>query len=158
MKENKDFFYWLIIICLIGLGAAFAQNVHFWEIMNAKDATKITWLICGIFPITSLVIGAIAYRKHATSVTMERLWFIADAMITLGMIGTVSGFLILAGGDSFSKLNPADTVSLQKTMQIMGTGMGTILVVTLMGLISSVLLKLQLVIIHHFEVEENNEK
>jgi hypothetical protein len=153
MKQKHDFFYWLITACCIGLAVVFAQNSHLWEALNTKDVTKISWIICGIFTASSLVIGVIAYNKYSTFVTMERLWFISDAMVTLGMIGTVSGFLIMTG-DGFNNINVSDTASMQKAMQTVGTGMGTVLVTTLMGLTSSVLLKLQLIIVNHLAVDD----
>ena len=154
MKDRQEFFYWLITICCIGLAVIFAQNAHLWEAMSAKDATKISWLICGIFAATSAVIGVISFTKNAPALFVDKLWFIADAMFTVGMIGTVSGFLILAG-DALGSINPADVASLQKTIQTIGTGIGTIAVTTLMGLISSLLLRLQLEIIDHLVTDKN---
>jgi hypothetical protein len=150
MKEKHDFLYWLIAVCTVALGVAIAQNFHLWEIMNSKDATKISWLICGITIATSITIGIITYRRKKTINIMNRLWFIADAMVTLGMIGTVLGFLMMMG-DGFNAINVTDQASMQKTMQAVGTGMGTILVTTVMGLIASLVLKLQLVIVDHEE-------
>jgi hypothetical protein len=150
MKDKHDFLHWLIIVCCIAVGVAFAQNFHLWELMSAKDATKISWLICGITVATSFTIGFITYMNIKTVNRLNKIWFIADAMITLGMIGTVAGFLIMMG-DGFSTININDQASMQKTMQSVGLGMGTILVTTLTGLISSLLLKLQLVVVDHEE-------
>jgi hypothetical protein len=150
MKEKYKFLYWLIIVCCMVLVSAIAQNFHLWEIMNVKDATKISWAICAITAGASLSIGIAAYKQNASLHQMNILWFIADAMIYLGMIGTVFGFLIMMG-DGFNGINIADPTSIQKILQSIGTGMGTILVTTVMGLISSLLLKFQLVVIDHEE-------
>ena len=154
MRDRQEFFYWLITICCIVLAGVFAQNAHLWELMNSKDATKISWLICGIFVATSVTIGNISFTKKAPAILVDKLWFIADAMFTLGMIGTVSGFLILAG-DALGHINPADVASLQNTIQTLGSGIGTIAVTTLMGLISSLLLRLQLEIVDHLVTDNN---
>jgi len=156
MRDNRNFFYWLITICCIGLGVAFAQNEHLWETMNNKDATKISLLICVIFFITSISIGIISYRGKSTHITLEKLWFISDALVTLGMIGTVSGFMIMMG-DSFSNINFTDVTSMQKVMQMVGAGIGTITVTTVAGLTSSVLLKLQLQFIDHMAVTSHED-
>jgi hypothetical protein len=150
MENKHNFLYWLITTCCITVLAVIAQRFHLWAIMDSKDATKISWLICGITIITSLAIGFISFKQYTNINIMNRLWFISDAMITLGMIGTVAGFLIMMG-DNFSNINAADPATIQKTIQTVGTGMGTILVTTLMGLVSSLLLKLQLVIVDHEE-------
>lgn len=148
MQPKRTFLSWFITVCCIAFATALAEHYHLWELMDRKDETKISWIILGIATITSLYIGWFAYRKTATKDVMNRLWFISDAMITLGMIGTVAGFLIMMG-DSFSSLDTKDPTAIQKTIQTVGSGMGTILVTTLMGLVTSVLLKLQLVIIDH---------
>lgn len=156
MKENKDFFYWLITICSIGLAAAFAQNEHLWEMMYYKDATKISLVICAITFFTSITIGLIAYRKRSTQITMEKLWFIGEAMVTLGMIGTVTGFMIMMG-DKFQTVNFADISSLQNLFKTIGSGIGTITVTTVAGLTASLLIKLQLQFVDHWAVEDDEK-
>jgi hypothetical protein len=156
MIDRKDFFYWLITICSVGLAAAFAQNAHLWELMYIKDATKISLLICGIFFFTSLTIGTIAYKKRSTQITMEKLWFISDALVTLGMIGTVTGFMIMMG-DKFNTVNFADIASLQDLFKSVGAGIGTITVTTVMGLTTSLLIKLQLQFVDHLAVETDEK-
>jgi hypothetical protein len=148
MTDKKNFMYWFLSICCMVFVAAIANRYHLWTIMDSKDATKISWLICAIFAGTSCAIGWFSYTSTATTDVMNRLWFVSDAMITLGMIGTVAGFLIMMG-DGFNALDTKDPAAIQKTIQTVGTGMGTILVTTLMGLITSLLLKLQLVITDH---------
>lgn len=148
MTEKHDFLYWLTVVCCIILGAAFAQYFQLWHTMNAKDATKISWLICGITIATSTAIGIVIYNRLQTLHRMNILWYVSDAVITLGMIGTVFGFLIMMGS-GFNTIDVTNTASMQKTIQSVGSGMGTILVTTVMGLISSLLLKLQLVIADH---------
>ena len=150
MLDNRPFLYWFFTVCCIGFLAALAQHYHFWAIMDAKDHTKISWVICAISAVASLLIGFYAYKGHASTDAMNRLWFISDAMVTLGMIGTVAGFLVMMG-DGFTSMDPKDAAAMQNTIKTVGSGMGTILVTTLMGLITSVLLKLQLVIIDHEE-------
>lgn len=113
--------------------------------MDEKDVTKISWLICIITLFSSIYIGYMSYTKSKSPIAINRLWFITDALITLGMIGTVAGFLIMLG-DSFTNIDISDPITIQKTIQTMGIGMGTVLITTLMGLIGSVYLKAQLVL------------
>ena len=60
------------------------------------------------------------------------------------MIGTVIGFIYMLYS-VFGNLNIADTVAVQRSLGMMANGMGTALLTTLIGLISSVLIKSQLV-------------
>lgn len=144
--SNKPFLYWLLIMCCLAFASIIGQHFDFWTMMDEKDETKIVWAICAITLISSLLIGRYAYIGHAKQYALNILWFISDAMITLGMIGTVAGFLIMMHG-GFAQIDIADPGTIQGTIQTLGAGMGTILITTLMGLIASVLLKLQLVII-----------
>lgn len=150
MRDKMPFVWWFLVMCCTAVLCLLAQHHHLWALMDAKDVTKITWVTLAVSSAASLVIGACAYRGRAATDTLNRLWFLSDAMVTLGMIGTVAGFLIMLG-DDFNKLNAADTASVQRMIQTVGSGMGTILVTTLMGLVASLWLKLQLVIIDHEE-------
>ena len=62
------------------------------------------------------------------------------------MIGTVVGFIYMLT-TVFTDINVDDTASVQDALAIMATGMGTALWTTLIGLVCSVILKLQLVLI-----------
>lgn len=148
MTDKKAFLYWLFVLCCMVVSAALAHHLGYWGMMDDKDDTKISWLICGITAASSMVIGWLAYHGEHRPAVLGRLWFVSDAMVTLGMIGTVAGFLMMMG-ESFSQIDPTDQASMQRTMKTVGAGMGTILVTTLMGLAASLLLKLQLVIIDH---------
>jgi len=150
MTDKDRFLYWVITMCCLVLAALLAQNFNLWETMNSKDATKISWLICTITAGTSLAIGWCSLQPTISQNIMNKFWFIADAMFTLGMIGSVSGFLLMTG-DGLTSINTSDPSSIQKTLNLIVTGVGTTMVTTLLGLISSLLLRLQLEIIYHEE-------
>jgi hypothetical protein len=145
MVKHLKFLYWLVSFCLLVFSSVLAHNFGLWQVMDEKDVTKISWLICIITVFSSMYIGYMSYIKSKSAIAINRLWFITDALITLGMIGTVAGFLIMLG-DSFTNIDISDPITIQKTIQTMGIGMGTVLITTLMGLIGSVYLKAQLVL------------
>ncbi len=68
-------------------------------------------------------------------------WFFVDAMIKLGLLGTIVGFIFMLG--SVADSSNLDLNAMQKVMQQMSSGMGTALYTTLAGLIGSLLLALQ---------------
>lgn len=68
-------------------------------------------------------------------------WFFVDAMIKLGLLGTVVGFIYMLG--SVSDTSALDLNAMQKVMQQMSNGMGTALYTTLAGLTGSILLAMQ---------------
>ena len=69
-------------------------------------------------------------------------------MITLGMIGTVAGFLLMLN-TTFSSLDVKNVVNVQEAIADMAVGMSTALSTTLIGLICSILTKLQMVILEN---------
>jgi len=146
MLEKRKFLFWFLIFCSLGFASALGYHYGLWQMMYAKDSTMISWIITVIAIASTLCIGYYAYGETASTDVMNRLWFISDAMVTLGMIGTVAGFLIMMG-DGFASLDSKDSSAIQETIKTVARGMGTILITTLVGLVASLVLKLQLVII-----------
>ena len=60
------------------------------------------------------------------------------------MVGTVTGFLLMLG-TAFSNIDVTNSASLQKALEFMAVGMSTALYTTLVGLICSLIIKVQLV-------------
>ncbi|EIJ34881.1 MotA/TolQ/ExbB proton channel family protein [Thiothrix nivea] len=68
-------------------------------------------------------------------------WFITGLMIKLGLLGTVVGFVIMLG--SMGRLESLDIEQVQTLMQQMTQGMKIALNTTIIGLVGSMLLGLQ---------------
>ena len=101
-----------------------------------------------VFVLTTIWIGKCTYH-----VTQDRVydivdadvgWFISEACLALGMIGTVSGFIIVLNS-AFGSIDVSNIATLQKALSSMATGMSTALWTTLTGLVCSLSLKIQLV-------------
>jgi flagellar motor component MotA len=73
------------------------------------------------------------------------VWFASEVMITLGMIGTVAGFLIMLN-TAFTGLDVNDIQNIQEAISDMAIGMSTALVTTLVGLVCSTIIKVQMII------------
>ncbi len=71
----------------------------------------------------------------------EMGWFVADAMIKLGLLGTVVGFIIMLG--SITNISTFDASVVQEVLTAMSGGMGVALYTTLTGLVCGMLLSLQ---------------
>jgi len=137
----KALLRWWLIFCLSILagGIAIYFDIHK-ELYNA-DQTKLSFLILTIFVLTSLWIGWVTKMQDRT---VEIGWFIAEACLALGMIGTVTGFLLMLNG-AFAEIDLSNPTTIQTSLTKMALGMSTALYTTLTGLICSLALKIQLV-------------
>ena len=138
--------WWLIACCtLLGIGVSIYFDIH--SHIYEKDVTRLSYLILFIFVCTSVWIGNKTYRVYALEdydQTPDVGWFIAEACLALGMIGTVTGFLLMLNG-AFMEIDLSNPTTIQNSLVKMALGMSTALYTTLTGLICSLALKIQLV-------------
>ena len=138
---------WWLIFCLtiIGLGTCVFFNIH--TDLYTADVTKLSFLILIIFGCTSVWIGMKTYRVGVLLDYNQKAdvgWFISESCLALGMVGTVTGFLIMLG-TAFANVDVSDAVTLQNALSDMAIGMSTALWTTLVGLVCSLVIKVQLV-------------
>jgi hypothetical protein len=75
----------------------------------------------------------------------EMGWFLAGLLVKLGLLGTVIGFILMMG--SVADLESLDISDAQDLIQRMTRGMGVALVTTLVGLVGSMILGFQYLLI-----------
>ena len=68
-------------------------------------------------------------------------WFVADLLLSLGLLGTVIGFILMLA--PISALDTADESAIKGALAAMSGGMAVALYTTLAGLVGGMLLKLQ---------------
>ena len=120
--------------------------IHMFELWNAlwnADQTKISFIILIAWLVSSLFVLYNIFKPNQAN--NDLLWFSAESMVSLGLIGTVSGFLIMLWS-TFDGIDVSDIDSLTQSLNMMATGMSTALTTTLVGSISSLHLKVQLVL------------
>jgi len=93
--------------------------------------------------LTTLSLGYKFKVPDANSVDVE--WFVSDVVLTLGMLGTIIGFMIMLQG-TFSSIEFNDVHSIRLALSSMSQGLFTALNTTLLGLVSSIILKVQLIL------------
>ena len=156
----KRFLEWwiLFLIQVSGLGLCYYFDIVDWVWIN--DATKLSFLVIGIWLIMTIKCGinAVAYDrvnalnggiiKERTKARLEAKldsgWFASDQCLSIGMLGTVIGFLLMMGSIA---VDNADVEAIQAMLKTMSTGMATALITTAVGMIFGNLLKLQLFLI-----------
>ncbi len=150
MIFTKKLLTWWLIFCIIllGVGVAIYFDIH--SILYISDITKLSFLILFVFLVTSLWIGKKTYEIQKVIPDIKLGWFISESCLALGMIGTVTGFLFMLG-TAFENIDVTNSKTLQDALSTMAVGMSTALYTTLMGLISSLLIKIQLV---NYETDE----
>ena len=154
------FWKWWTSIVLVGAsifaGSYYLNIVRF---VLENDPTYITVGIAILFVLTTLWIGLLSWRSQNGAKLNENdtmpTWFIADAVMSIGMVGTLLGFLIVLTS-AFENVDTSDTQAMQDVIGQLASGMGTALLTSLMGLISSVILKFQLVMLESNNAGEDN--
>lgn len=137
----KALLRWWLIFCLTILAGGIAIYFDIHKELYKADQTKISFLILTIFILTSIWIGVVTKLQDRT---VELGWFIAEACLALGMIGTVTGFLLMLNG-AFTQIDLSNPTTIQNSLVNMALGMSTALYTTLTGLVCSLALKIQLV-------------
>ena len=141
------FLRWWLFFCLTILAATVSYYFGFFNELYEKDATKLSFIIISIYFIASLYVGKLTYDQRSNKryeTGMNVSWFTSEVLLSLGMIGTVAGFILMLG-DSFGSIDTANPETLKEALSSMALGMSTALYTTLVGLILSQALKIQLV-------------
>lgn len=154
MKKWSLMLRWWLTFTLINVGTVILYLTGVLNTVNEVDFTKISFLIYIIFYCFSIRNGIYTYRASKGPrltetqalryvVKNEGGWFVSDSLLTLGMIGTVIGFIFMLG-TSFNQISTSNIASMQSALMAMSRGVSTALYTTGAGLICSLLLKVQL--------------
>jgi len=138
----EKFLKWWLLVILIMVGFGLAWNFEFFFFLLEHDFTNPGLFILFTFSINTVTTGIKIFKEEND---YELQWFFSDALVSVGMIGTVIGFIYMLFS-VFGNLDLADSSKLTIALSEMAKGMSTALLTTLTGLVSSILLKFQLVI------------
>ena len=139
---TKSFMIWwlLTVIQLITFGIAVIYFDAYNYLMGA-DATKLSFVIIAIWGITTFNIGWNSfYNKHEYGLA----WFSAETCMSIGMVGTLIGFILMLS-NSLGEIDPSNIQAMKIVIGDMAKGMSTALITTLAGLVSNILIKIQVV-------------
>ncbi len=153
--KHTLFLKWWLFITTVAVGSFYAFFNRFFHHLWEADTTKLSFLLIFIFAFMSVWCGYKTWRlsvfldKHQTEKylvekiehLMEVGWFASDLCLSIGMMGTVIGFIMMLSG--FATVDVADMTTVQDMIKGLGGGMSTALYTTLVGLVSSALLKIQ---------------
>ena len=170
LKKIKSFFnatfprpvvIYLVGIFISGVGLEIAYMTGVLETLYYNDVTKLSVLMVAILLWQSCsCLHEIRNQcepfpnDEVTDKVLERGWFLSDVLLSLGMLGTVIGFIAMLTG--FVDIDFADAESVQGLIAQLGYGMSTALTTTLVGLISSIVLKIQFFMLENL-IKENRK-
>jgi len=155
MAKYRSFLrWWLIFVVMILLTANAYTFGLISEVWN-NDFTKLSFVNLTLLIITSIWCGVqtLHFSKLINNIkvptaalkklnhNIEIGWFVSDLTLTIGMIGTVIGFIAMLSG--FVGLDVENVNTIQDLIRELGAGMSAALYTTLTGLISSAFLKIQ---------------
>lgn len=149
---HKRFILWWVSVLLVSTFVFWAYYFGLINTIWVSDTTKITSIIAVLFTITNLVLGWLAYkasdpffvstRRPLLEKITDYCWFISEQIMALGMLGTVIGLIhMLEGNVIGSNLN--DMSNVQKMLGSMWSAMGLALYTNAVGLLFSIILKMQ---------------
>ena len=137
----------------------FAETKGAISLMVKNDISHLTIVIMVLYVIVSVVVGKLCFlsdkinkgrekeaRRHLTK-RAEVGWFAAEHFFTLGLLGTVFGLCIATATNLDSDAPVSDIVSGLKT------GLNTAFYTTICGIVFSLPLQVQLMILR-FKLEE----
>lgn len=136
--------WWGVINLVVWTLGLTQYHLDIFGFVMANDATYISLAIALITAAVSIGIGWGIITKKLDSEN-NLYWFASDAVLSLGMVGTLLGFLMVLGS-AFSDIDTSSIDSMTDAIALLASGMSTALLTSLVGLISSLVLKVQLVI------------
>ena len=139
---NKRFLVWWLVVVmqLIGFGIAIWYGAI--SFLLEHDITKLSFAIIMMWLVATASIG---YRSFKGRNDFETPWFIGESCMTVGMVGTVIGFMLMLGS-SFTEIDPNNVESMKRVIVDMAGGMSTALLTTLCGLVASLFVKVQIIL------------
>ena len=137
---TKKMLVWWTLFCLQLFGFFIAYKFSFYSLLIVADPTFISYGIILFHIITFGFLGYYTYKENTSH--NDTFWFISEAQLAFGMLGTLVGFVIM-----FSAVfSGTPTIELIKSsIALISVGVSTALWTTIVGLVSSIILKASLV-------------
>lgn len=140
----NPFVRWWVVCSVTTIAVVTALFVGLGEFIANSDKTYLSWLILSLFFGTSALLGYKVYY-HGSKADFSVVEYFIETCTALGLLGTIIGLIMMIVG-AFSNLDVSNQGAMQEALASMSSGVGTALVTTLVGLISAILLRLQLTV------------
>lgn len=146
------FLQWHLIFTLICVVSIMMYYCGMASDIWQKDASMISCAIYSIFIVCSIFCGKLSFNicknPGLFQIYMNKAeigWFFSELCLTLGMIGTIVGFIMMLSG--FNTLDIQNVSTVQGLLSQLGLSMATALYTTIVGLVCGSILKIQFFIV-----------
>jgi|TARA_R110000824_G_scaffold100186_1_gene238246 hypothetical protein len=160
----KTFTKWFLLNAVILTACFFAETKGAFSTMVANDVSGITLLIMVLYVLMSAYVGRLCYlsdrmsekrRGDARKYLFKRSdvgWFAAEHFFSLGLLGTIFGLCVATA------TNLSESASVSQVVAGLKHGLNTSFYTTICGIIFSLPLQVQLMILKHKLEEEDKEE
>jgi hypothetical protein len=140
---------WFLLVAVTGTGLFFAEAKGAISLIIQNDRSYLALLIMLLFVVMTMRVGHLSFeadvakdsQKDDLSKKAELGWFTAEHFFSFGLLGTIIG-LVLATGGSLDGAKPVSEI-----VAGLKTGLNTAFYTTICGIVFSILLQLQLLIL-----------
>tara|TARA_Y100000310_G_C20556128_1_gene750600 strand:- start:380 stop:838 length:459 start_codon:yes stop_codon:yes gene_type:complete len=140
---------WFLLTAVTGTVLFFAEMKGALSLIIESDKSYLGLLIMILFSIMTLRVGQLAYhtdvatdkQKTELSKKAQLGWFTAEHFFSFGLLGTIIGLVLATGGSLDGSAPVSEIVAGLKT------GLNTAFFTTICGIVFSLLLQLQLLVL-----------
>lgn len=167
--KNFVMLRWLVIFCSVITTMGIMHFKGLFAALWLADISGLSFLTMGVFLLITSFIGVITHRltnnEQGSAIFNENLkykdgcWYGSELLMAFGMMGTLIGFTVMLG-PAITAIDPSNLTAAKTAIFSMAGGMSTAVLATLVGLVTSQLVKLQLISIEMSlqEVDDVEEK
>ena len=145
---------WWVMACSLMVAAAIIQYKGLFVALWFADPSGLSFVTLSLFAILTVCTGILTNRlSNDTPGTitfdkdiryLQALWYASELLMALGMMGTLIGFIKMLG-PALAGLDPGNVLAAKSGILGMAGGMSISVTNTLVGLVTSQLIKLQLI-------------
>lgn len=151
---NYTMLKWWLLLCSVLISASVIQYKGLFKALWFADPTGLSFVALALFSLITAFIGTLTYKlthNHPKSQEFQSnlkyvysCWYSTELLMAIGMIGTILGIMIVVG-PSLTGLDLSNLLAAKSAIMGMAKGLGAVLTTTLVGLITSQLVKIQLI-------------
>ena len=141
---------WFLLTAVTGTGLFFAETQGALSLIISNDKSYLSLAIMSLFVGMSVYCGYLAFHADTAKSLDDRVkllkkseigWFTAEHFFSFGLLGTIIG-LVLATGGSLDGSKPVSEI-----VAGLKTGLNTAFYTTICGIVFSLLLQVQLLVL-----------